>query len=205
MACSTTSEQPPVSSQHSFFMGSATHAFANAKWYKTFSYSFKPYHLHNPCQMYPEPVLHLHLPDDPQGREVELGPLMAPSMASPLQNQLFCGLSQCGTREVPATLQVQPGSVLIVNLARLGFGPSGTRQRLLIASPVQEPQDGQAAFFGKQMAAVLVSTPGHWITYIKLRGVWWCVDSVGAHAVQRNPFQCQSPQHMIMQLWFSSD
>ena len=167
--------------------------------------SFQPYHYHCLCQMYPEPVLHLLLPNDPQGREVELGHLVAPSMATPLQNQLICGLPQCGSRQVPATLHAQPGTVLIVQLARLGFGPDGSRQRLLITSPVQEPQDGEAALFGKQMAAVLVSTPGHWMAYIKLRSVWWCVDSVRAHAVQRNPFQCQTPQHIIMQLWLKSD
>lgn len=155
--------------------------------------------------MYPEPVLHLLLPHDPQGGEVDLAPLVAPSMATPLQNQLICGLPQCGTRQVPATLHPQPGTVFIVNLARLGFGPDGARQQLLITSPIQEPQHGEAAFFGKHIAAVLVSTPGHWITYIKLRGVWWCVDSIRAHAVQRNPFQCQSRAHMIMQLWFKSD
>ena len=155
--------------------------------------------------MYPEPVLHLPLPNDPQGREVELGQLVAPSMATPLQNQLICGLPQCGTRQVPATLHAQPGTVLIVQLARLGFGPDGSHQRLLITSPVQEPRDGEPALFGKQMAAVLVSTPGHWIAYIKLRGVWWCVDSVRAHAAQRNPFQCQTPQHIIMQLWLKND
>ena len=75
----------------------------------------------------------------------------------------------------------------------------------LAPKPVQEPRDREAAFFGKEVAAVLVSTPGHWITYIKLRGVWWCVDSIRAHAVQRNPFLCQSPRHMIMQLWFKND
>ena len=155
--------------------------------------------------MYPEPLLHLLLPNDPQGREVVLGPLVAPAMATPLQNQLICGLPQCDSRQVPATLHAQPGAVLILSLSRLGFGPDGTLRRLLITSPIQEPRDGEATFFGKEMVAVLVSTPGHWITYIKLRGVWWCVDSVRAHAVQRNPFQCQSPQHMIMQLWFKSD
>ena len=154
--------------------------------------------------MYSEPVLHLLLPPD-SPVEIVLGPLVAPSMATPLQNDLICGLPYCGTRQIPATLRVQPGSVLIVNLMRLGFGPDGTLRRLLITSPVQEPRDGEAAFFGKEVAAVLVSTPGHWVTYIKLRGVWWCVDSIRAHAVQRNPFLCQSPRHMIMQLWFEND
>ena len=147
--------------------------------------------------MYPEPVLHLLLPNDPQGREVELGHLVAPSMATPLQNQLICGLPQCGTRQVPATLHAQPGTVLIVQLARLGFGPDGSHQRLLITSPVQEPRDGEPALFGKQMAAVLVNTPGHWMAYIKLRSVRWCVDSVRAHAIQCNPFQCQLKPHSI--------
>ena len=152
---------------------------------------------HRQCQMmYPEPVLHLLLPSDTQDRVVHLQPLVAPSMAVPLQNQLICGLPQCGTRQVPATLHLQPGSVLIVNLARLGFEG-------LITSPVQEPPDGDAAFLGKQLAGVLVSTPGHWKTYLKLRGVWWCVDSVRAHAEQRNPFQCQTPRHLIMQCWFT--
>ena len=44
---------------------------------------FQSYHYHCLCQMYPEPVLHLLLPNDPQGREVELGTFNGNSTAEP--------------------------------------------------------------------------------------------------------------------------
>ena len=45
----------------------------------------------------------------------------------------------------------------------------------MVTTPVTEPQDGDAAFFGKNCIAALVNTPGHWITYVKIASSWWCL------------------------------
>lgn len=74
---------------------------------------------------------------------------------------------------------------------------------------MSEPQDGDAAFYGKNCAAALVHQrqeqnrqSGHWMTYVKVQGTWWCLDSVGDAAFQQSPFDHQTPLHTIMQLWF---
>ena len=85
----------------------------------------------------------------------------------------------------------------------------------MVTTPVLEPQDGDAAFFGKICAGVLVHqrpppppTPeqqqqtGHWITYVKFQGTWWCLDSVRNASFQQSPFAHQTPLQTIMQLWF---
>ena len=71
----------------------------------------------------------------------------------------------------------------------------------LVTTPVTEPQDGDAAFFGKTCVAVLVNTPGHWIAYVKVASSWWCLDSVRDAAFEQNPFHHQSANRRIMQLW----
>ena len=72
-----------------------------------------------------------------------------------------------------------------------------------VTTPVMEPVDGDAAYQGRRLVAVLVSKPNHWFTFVKKNGVWWNLDSVSNAAVIQNPFTCQSARHMIMQLWFA--
>ena len=72
-----------------------------------------------------------------------------------------------------------------------------------VTTPVMEPVDGDAAYQGRRLVAVLVSKPNHWVTFVKKNGVWWNLDSVSNAAVIQNPFTCQSARHMIMQLWFA--
>ena len=72
-----------------------------------------------------------------------------------------------------------------------------------VTTPVMEPQDGDAAFQGRRLVAVLVSKPRHWVTYVKQNNVWWNLDSASNAAAIQNPFTSQSARHMIMQLWFA--
>ena len=72
----------------------------------------------------------------------------------------------------------------------------------ITTTPLAEPLDGDGAFFGKSCVATLVYEPGHWIAYAKLGQTWWCLDSRANESFERNPFQNQTQQHIVMQLWF---
>ena len=73
----------------------------------------------------------------------------------------------------------------------------------VVTTPVMEPVDGDPAYQGRRLVAVLVSKPNHWVTFVKQNNVWWNLDSVSRAAVMQNPFTCQSAMHIIMQLWFA--
>ena len=72
----------------------------------------------------------------------------------------------------------------------------------MITTSIREPQDGDLAFFGKTCVAALVFKPNHWITYVKKSHIWWCLDSMLNASFQQNPFDHQSNELTIMQLWF---
>ena len=131
---------------------------------------------------------------------VDLVPLLQPALATPVHRTLICQQPTpfCGTRMLPSTLRAIHGEVLIVSLARHG-GPGNN-----IVTPVQEPRDGDEAFQGRRLVAVLVSKPRHWVSFAKIENVWWNLDSSANAAVMQNPFVCQSPNNLIMQLWFAS-
>ena len=73
----------------------------------------------------------------------------------------------------------------------------------VMTTPVLEPEDGDPAFQGRRLVAVLVSKPNHWVTFVKVDGVWWNLDSVSNVAVIQNPFTCQTARHIVTQLWFA--
>ena len=73
----------------------------------------------------------------------------------------------------------------------------------ITTTPGAEPLDGDGAFFVKRCLATLVYEPGHWIAYAKLGQAWWCLDSRANESLERNPFQNQTQQHIVMQLWFN--
>ena len=73
----------------------------------------------------------------------------------------------------------------------------------MVTTPIAEAWDGDASFYGKRCVAVLVSTPNHWMVYVKVEQNWWCLDSVQTASFLRNPFHHQSARHIIMQMWFS--
>ena len=48
----------------------------------------------------------------------------------------------------------------------------------------------------------MVFKPNHWITYVKKSHIWWCLDLMLNASFQQNPFDHQSNELTIMQLWF---
>ena len=46
---------------------------------------------------------------------------------------------------------------------------------------MQEPRlgkNGDAAWQERELTAVILHSPGHWVPYIRVQGVWWEVDTV---------------------------
>ena len=46
---------------------------------------------------------------------------------------------------------------------------------------MQEPRLGKnedAAWQERELTAVILHSPGHWVPYIRVQGVWWEVDTV---------------------------
>ena len=73
----------------------------------------------------------------------------------------------------------------------------------MVTTAVEEPQAGDPAWGGREVVAALTSSPGHWVAYLRLQGVWWRVDSGGqGHAIQANPFADQSHRVTIDVLAF---
>ena len=74
--------------------------------------------------------------------------------------------------------------------------------QMINAALVEEPRSGPGgdpAWQGRELVAALVSTPGHWVPYLRVQGVWWEVDG-GIR--QANPFQNQSPHSSVSFLAF---
>jgi len=69
-------------------------------------------------------------------------------------------------------------------------------------TPIVEPGDGDVAFYGKNCVAALVFKPGHWVVYAKVGRIWWCLDSMQNASFEQNPFDHQTQQQIINQLWF---
>ena len=53
------------------------------------------------------------------------------------------------------------------------------------------------------MVTVMIQTPGHWFSYTKVAGVWWCQDSAGPPAaVIGDPFLAQNANTTIQEIGF---
>ena len=71
------------------------------------------------------------------------------------------------------------------------------------SQPVLEPVVGDPRWGGLEVVTALVQTPGHWVNYTKVAGVWWCQDSAGPPvAVPGDPFLTQSANNTIQELGF---
>ena len=81
-----------------------------------------------------------------------------------------------------------PGQVMLLHLARDITG-AGVK----VLTPVNEPQPNQPEWPGLAMKAVLAhsANPEHWRVFVKVAGVWWCVDSTRANITLENPFTNQ--------------
>ena len=71
------------------------------------------------------------------------------------------------------------------------------------SQPVLEPLAGDPRWGGLQVVTVMIQTPGHWISYTKVAGVWWCQDSAGPPAAVRgDPFLAQNANTTIQEIGF---
>ena len=67
-----------------------------------------------------------------------------------------------------------------------------------------EPLAGDPRWGGLQVVTVMMQTPGHWFSYTKVAGVWWCQDSAGPPAAVRgDPFLVQNANMTIQEIGFS--
>ena len=72
-----------------------------------------------------------------------------------------------------------------------------------VTTPVLEPNYGDPFWQDREVVAVLVHTLGHWISYIPENQIWWQVDSAGGgNVIWANPFDNQTPHHLINVLAF---
>ena len=82
-------------------------------------------------------------------------------------------------------------------------GSVSTVYQAAFSQPLLEPVVGDPRWGGLEVVSALVQTPGHWINYTKMAGVWWCQDSAGPPAaVLGNPFLAQSAITTIQELAF---
>ena len=133
--------------------------------------------------MFPSPVLPLPIPDHSAAAPpVDLQLLLHRALAEPTFTDLSCHIG-CSMDLLQCTLEQLPGRVQIVDLSR-----SSDRS----AARVHEPVVGDPIWGGRRVVAALTRQPGHWVTYLCRRQVWWRVDSVGRGVQQRSPFQDQS-------------
>jgi ubiquitin C-terminal hydrolase len=65
-----------------------------------------------------------------------------------------------------------------------------------VRTPLQEPQDEEEAWRGKDLRAVLAHSgetgSGHWVTYVKRNTVWLSMDTARGIVSQENPFEKQN-------------
>ena len=81
--------------------------------------------------------------------------------------------------------------------------PVHTVTQAAFSQPVLEPVVGDPRWGGLEVVTALVQTPGHWINYTKVAGVWWCQDSAGPPgAFLADPFLAQSANNTIQELGF---
>ena len=122
-----------------------------------------------------------------QGHPLDLGELLAAARANPPQAGLTCqGQGWCAGQRVPSILSLAQGQVMFLHLAR-------NLAAVKILSPVTEPLANQPEWPGMEPKCVLAhsANPGHWRAFVKVAGVWWCVDSTHNQIQQLNPFTHQ--------------
>ena len=63
---------------------------------------------------------------------------------------------------------------------------------------IEEPRDNDPAWPDMEVVAVLTHSGGggqggggHWCTYIRRQGVWFCVDTTANLILEKNPFDFQ--------------
>ena len=86
------------------------------------------------------------------------------------------------------------GDLYLYHMVRVGQYGS-----VRVMTPLAEPQPGDPRLQGREVVAVMtyqgegsVQLGGHWVTYVKVRGVWWNLDTNVVNIVQQNPFDNQN-------------
>ena len=82
----------------------------------------------------------------------------------------------------------------MVHLVRVGHYGAAK-----VTRPVAEPLANDPNWAGKEVRMVvahqgtgLLNSPSHWFSFLRVRGVWWRVDTGGAGSIRRqNPFLTQ--------------
>ena len=87
------------------------------------------------------------------------------------------------------------GRVLLVHLVRTGGGNDLAHK---VATPVAEPQPNEPSWPDKELVMVVAhqsvlgrSGGGHFISFFRVQGIWWRVDTQARDVVRENPFQGQ--------------
>ena len=125
----------------------------------------------------------LTLPNDDE--PVSIAKLLTDIRVSAPNTTLVC--ENHGTRFVPVAGRVksQPGEVLILKIDR-----DVNQSTILI-----EPRENYSAWEGMGVKTVMghyKGMSGHWVTFAKIDGVWWSLDSATISPKMINPFQIQN-------------
>ena len=115
------------------------------------------------------------------------------------------GLIWCHGQPLIAELLPTNGEILLIQLQRLGhIWPFYIKVKIPIKEPIEEHEEWE----GKTLIAVhchsqiVNSNGGHWLTYRRVRGQWFELDSTTINIVARNPFIVQSDDVTVDSLLF---
>ena len=141
-----------------------------------------------------------------QREALDLGVMVWETRYLPINTSITCGgLGWCRGQPLVAELLPTNGEILLIQLQRLGhIRPFHVK----VTTPIREPSEEHEEWEGKSLIAVLChsqilnSNGGHWITYRRVRGQWFELDSTTINIVARNPFIVQSDDVTIDYLLF---
>ena len=137
---------------------------------------------------------------------LDLGQLLGAVRGAPPVPTLTCQHRQCqafGARGMPSHLVATPGRVMVVHLARLQQTRPGQQLQqwqqqqagqqqaptVKLLTPVALPPPNHQEYPGLQARVVLANSPGHWIGFVNVAGIWWRTDGQGVQ--QEDPWARQ--------------
>ena len=122
---------------------------------------------------------------------------------------ITCGGSGwCRGQPLVAELLPTNGEILLVQLQRIGHGRPF---HVKVTTPILEPREDHEEWEGKTLIAVLCHSEitnsegmvsGHWLTYWRVLGQWFELDSARLNVREINPFIVQSDEVTIDYLLF---
>ena len=75
--------------------------------------------------------------------------------------------------------------------------------QVLVTTRVTEPLAGHPSWANRRPVAVIVSQPGHYVSYLRQANIWFRLDSASRTVIPQNPFQAQMPNNMICVVAFT--